>query len=150
VQLEYVFGIGEKDKRYFAGIKRNLEAVGLSQGEIYAQNLVQDYQPVETGKNKNWKETAEPWVEVLKKELDSFDPGRKIPVLVTAQIIIEVLSQNPVPSAKDIYMSRAEGIVEPEQSRLERKLIPFYRHYSYALGKDGYKKYRETVRGLVR
>jgi hypothetical protein len=149
VQLEYVFGIGGKDKRYFMGIKKNLAEVGLTQEEIYAQNLVQEYQMVETGKNKSWKETAEPWVEILKQELDAFDPGRTIPVLVTAQAIIEVLSHKTLPAPKAIYLSQSAGIVQPEENRLCRTLLPFYRHYSYALGKEEYKKYRETVKKIV-
>jgi len=132
------------------GIEKNLASIGLSQDEIYAQNLIQDYQSVDTGKNKDWKVTAEKWVEPLKKELDAFDPERKIPVLVTAQVIFEVLTDKKLPAPKEIYLSRADGIIQPDENRLGRTLLPFYRHYSYALGKEEYKEYRETVRGLVK
>jgi len=83
-------------------------------------------------------------------ELDALDPERKIPVLVTAQVILEFLSDKTLPSAKDIYLSNASGIVERDENKLGRMLLPFYRHYSYALGKEEYKEYRETVRGLVK
>ncbi|MBP7678804.1 MAG: hypothetical protein KA096_00100 [Bacteroidales bacterium] len=148
VQLEYVFGIGDKDQRYFAGIERNLGAIGLTRNDIYAQNLIPEYQEAETGKNKNWEATAEKWVEPLKIELDAFDPKRKIPVLVTAQVIFEVLTDKKLPAPKEIYCSRADGIVKPDENRLGRTLIPFYRHYSYALGNNEYKKYKEMLQGL--
>jgi hypothetical protein len=149
VQLEYVFGIGEKDKRYFAGIEKNLAEIDLKREDIYAQNLVQEYQPVETGKNKKWKETAEPWVEILKQELDAFDPGKTIPVLVTASVIFTALTDKELPEPKAIYLSQAVGIVKPDENRLGRKLLPFYRHYRYTLGKEAYKAYREVVKGIV-
>ena len=149
VQLEYVFSINGKDKRYFAGIARNLEEIGLSQDDIYAQNLIQEYQEAETGQNKNWEAEAEKWVEPLKQELDSFDPEKRIPVLVTAQVIFKALTDKKLPSPKEIYSSRADGIVQPDENRLGRSLLPFYRHYSYALSNVEYKKYKETVRNLV-
>ena len=76
-------------------------------------------------------------------------PERKIPVLVTAQDIMEVISEIPVPSAKDIYLSEGDGIVKPAESRLGRTLILFYRYNSYALGKDECQKYRDTVKRHV-
>jgi hypothetical protein len=124
VQLEYVFGIGEKDKRYFAGIKKNLTAIGLKREDIYAQNLVQDYQTVETGKNKNWKKAAEPWVEVLKQELYSFDPGRKNPVLVTARVILEVLSLKLLPAAKTSSFPRPKVLLNPNKAGSEGRSSP--------------------------
>jgi hypothetical protein len=148
VQLEHVFGINGKDKRYFAGIEKNLAAIGLTRYDIYAQNLIQSYQPEVTGKNMHWQEVAAKWVEPLKQELDAFDPGRKIPVLVTAQVIIDFLYKKQ-PSPKKIYLSQADGIVKADENPLGRTLIPFYRHYSYALDKEEFKKYRETVKRLV-
>lgn len=149
VQLEYVFGINGKDKRYFAGIARNLKAINLSQDDIYAQNLIRDYLPEETGKNKNWEATAEKWVEPLKKELDAFDPERKIPVLVTAQSIMEFLYNKSLPAAKDIYLSQASGIVKPGENKLGRTLLPFYRHFTYSLDKEEYINYREMLQKFV-
>jgi hypothetical protein len=149
VQLEYVFGINGKDKRYFAGIEKNLAVIGLTRNDIYAQNFIREYQPEETGKNIHWQEVAEKWVEPLKQELDSFDPDRKIPVLVTAQAAIEFLSNKPLPAPKDIYLSKATGIVKANENRLGRTLLPFYRHYSYALDKEEFEKYREALRELV-
>jgi hypothetical protein len=132
------------------GIEKNLAAIGLTRYDIYAQNLIQSYQPEETGKNIHWQEVAAKWVDILKKELDSIDPQRKIPVLVTAQIVIEYLSWEPLLSPKTIYLSKADGIVKPDENPLGRTLIPFYRHFAYSLDKEEYKKYRETVRGLIR
>ena len=50
---------------------------------------------------------------------------------------------------KDSYLSQVNGIVKPDENRLGRTLLPYYRHFSYALGKEEYAKYRETVRILV-
>ncbi|MBP7678799.1 MAG: hypothetical protein KA096_00075 [Bacteroidales bacterium] len=50
---------------------------------------------------------------------------------------------------KGSYLSQANGIVKPDENRLGRTLLPYYRHFSYALGKEEYAKYRETVRILV-
>jgi len=36
VQLEYVFGIGGKDQRYFMGIEKNLAALGLNGFTVYS------------------------------------------------------------------------------------------------------------------
>ena len=149
VQLQYVFGINGKDKRYFMGIEKNLNAIGLSRNDIYAQNLIQSYQPEETGKNLHWQDIAEKWVEILMQELDGFDPKRKIPILVTAQVVIEFLSMEPLPTPKEIYLSQADGIVKADENPLGRVLIPFYRHYSYAMEKEEFAKYRESVRRIV-
>ena len=50
---------------------------------------------------------------------------------------------------KDSYLSQATGIVKPDENRLVRILLPFYRYYSYALWKEEYEKYRETLRRIV-
>lgn len=146
VDLEYVFGINGKDKRYFQQIENNLSQIGLSRLEIYAQNLVQAYQPDETSKNTRWEALADKWWPVLKSELDSFDPARKIPILVTSERILEFLSLEPLPTAKEIYTGQADGIVAADENWLGRVLIPFYRHYRYGLSRDEYKCYRDSIR----
>jgi hypothetical protein len=45
---------------------------------------------------------------------------------------------------------QANGIVKPDENPLGRTLLPFYRHYSYALDKEEFEIYRESVRRIVR
>jgi len=148
VYLEYVFGINGKDKRYFQMIEKNLSAIGLTRFDIYAQNLVQAYQAEETNNNIHWESIAEKWLSILKNELDQFDKSRKIPVLVTAERIMEFLTMEPLPTPKEIYKGLADGILAADENRLGRVLIPFYRHYYYDLSKDEYISYRDKLRNF--
>ncbi len=143
-KFEYVFGIDSDDRRYFASIERNLKTIGLMRSDVYVQNLIQDYLKSETSKNKEWESIAEKWVSVLIKELDSFDPERKIPVLVTAEQIMKFLCFKSIPKAKDIY-SKTYEMSDFIDNSLGRRLIPFYRHYNYSLDKVEFEKYREAL-----
>lgn len=81
--FEYVFNIGGKDKRYFAGILSNLKKLELSLNDVYVQNLITDYQDEESSKNKKWLETAKTYIPARKKEFDAIDKEGKIPVFLT-------------------------------------------------------------------
>ena len=148
VKLKYVFGIESGDKRYFQQILKNLNQIGLTINDIYVQNLIQDYHKEDTSKNKAWEATAEIWLPILKKELDEFDPNRRIPVLITAERIMKFLFRKAVPEAGDVYSGAKPGIVDKENSKLERKLIPFYRHYQYSLEKVDYAIYHDCLKGI--
>jgi len=50
---------------------------------------------------------------------------------------------------KGSYLSQANGIVKPDENRLRRTLLPFYRHFSYALDKPEYATYRKKVKKFV-
>jgi hypothetical protein len=130
IEFEYVFGINSGDRRYFAGIERNLLAIGLSIENIYVQNLIQDYLPSETSKNKEWEKYAEKWLPITQKEFNKIDPSKEIPVLVTAERIMRFL-YSEVPKAKEIYSGSIE--VPFLNNKLNRPLIALYRHYNYSL-----------------
>lgn len=144
IQFEYVFGIDSKDNRYFASIERNLAVIGLARKDIYVQNMIQDYLIDETSKNKDWEKIAESWVPTLLKELDAFDPNRKIPVLVTAERIFNFLMDSKIYSAKEIYKGDIP-LSNFETNKLNRQLIPFYRHFYYSLKKEEWANYSQTI-----
>lgn len=144
IKFEFVFGIKSKDKRYFGPIESNLGILGLTQDDIYVQNIIQDYLSEETSKNKEWEKIAEDWVPVLLKELDDFDPNRKIPVLVTAEIVFNFLLNSRKYSTKEIYKGEVP-LSNFGNNKLHRPLIPFYRHYYYSLKKAEWAKYAHEV-----
>lgn len=145
--LEKVFGIGGEDKRYFASILKNLNAIELGLEGIFVQNLVRDYQENETSNNPAWLATAALWVPILQMELDALDPKRRVPVLVTGEIIMHALLLGVKPAAaKELYSGKAETPA-PETNGLGRQLIPMYRHHRYSLVKN--EDYSKKVKTLL-
>ena len=137
--FEYVFGINSGDRRYFASIERNLNAIGLTINDVYVQNLIQEYLEKPTAENKNWENDAASWLPVTKKELDEIDKTLKLPVFVTAERIMKFLYPE-TPKAKDIYSGLIQIPFTMNSNELGRPLIPFYRHFNYSLtGKPEYK-----------
>lgn len=134
IEIEYVFGINSGDRRYFASIERNLNAIGLTIDDVYVQNLIQEYLKAPTAENDNWKNDAERWLTVTKKEFDVIDPSGKLPVLVTAERIMKFLYPE-TPKAKDIYFGLVKVPVAGNLNKLERPLIPLYRHFIYELSR---------------
>ena len=131
--LTTVFGIGY-DHRYFSGILKNLNAVGLHLEDVYVQNVVRNYMIKETGSNKTWKLFAEHWLPDLKEELDLIDKSKKMPVLVTAESILKFLVKKGVKVEKaDTIYSNPVSPIPAENSKLGRPLIAFYRHPKYSL-----------------
>lgn len=147
-ELTNVFGIGSGDPRYFKVLLKNLETVNLNIFDVYVQNMIPEYLDKVTAENKEWEKIAEKWLPILEKELDVFDPDKKIPILVTAERVLKFLSLASVPEAGNIYSGQEPGIVEKKNSKLERKLIPFYRHYKYSLEKDNNPVYCKALRNL--
>jgi hypothetical protein len=143
--VEYVFDLG-KDKRYFNSINQNLNEIGLRLENVFVQNMVRNYMNKETSSNPYWDPYAEIWIPYVKQEFDSIDPHRKLPVFLTAHCILKILLLNPsdlgIPS--DYYLGLREIPILPAQNKLERNLIPFYRHSFYSL------KHRETYRDKIK
>lgn len=136
VKLDYVFGIGSGDARYFNPILANLQMIGLSLYDVYVQNLVQDYLPDVTSENKDWEKMAEKWLPVLQRDLDNIDKHKKIPVLATAERIFNFLTGEKI-SVEEIYRNdKSDNYtipISPQLNRLGRPLVPFYRHKKYSL-----------------
>jgi hypothetical protein len=133
--LSTVFGIGS-DPRYFRGILKNLNIIGLHLEDIYVQNVVQNYMSDETGKNKYWEVFAIHWMQNLREELKLFDNTESIPVLVTAERIMKFLVKDEkfIGNARSLYSQKACPIPK-EVSKLNRALIAFYRHNVYKLSR---------------
>ena len=143
--VEYVFDIG-RDKRYFNSINLNLKEIGLKLENVFVQNMVGNYMDKETSSNPYWESFAEIWLPVIKQEFDLIDPQRKLPVLLTAHCILKVLLLNPsdlrIPS--DYYNNIKDIPIHPGNNKLERNLVPFYRHSFYSLKKQ--ELYREKLK----
>lgn len=147
--LKTVFGIGGNDKRYFYLLEQNLKCVGLSLENIYVTNMIKGYLINETAKNKDWPKIAELWIPLLKRELDSFDPDRQIPVLATAEIIYKtLLHPGYFKKAEEYYLNDSE-FVRPEQNKLQRLVVPFYRHRKYRLDNQQFDEYKKKLVGLI-
>lgn len=147
IDFETVFNIDDDDgdDRYFAGILSNLKEIDLSLDDVYVQNLVSDYQDEESSKNKDWIRNAQGYIPGLIEELARIDPSVKTPVLLTSELLYKALlndGMKKVP-ARDFYEIKAEIPIPPGLNKLERPLIPFYRHRAYSLG--NYKGYSSLI-----
>lgn len=144
--LPYVFALESGDKIFNVFLKswgRSLQAIGLSFDVVYVQNLCRNYFEHETSKNKIWKEVAELWIPELKDELAMLDPS--IPILLTSEVLYDVLLKNPEAKVRAIefYELKAPIPINASDNKLDRPLIPFYRHYKYDITK--WEKYRNCI-----
>ncbi len=139
-----VFGINDGDDRYFNPILNNLERVGLSKSKIYVQNLVRNYCSKETSENEVWDLFAEHWLPVIKREFDDFfNPG--IPVFITAGKLYDFLVTSDESQGQGYdYCYKHLHLIPSEANKLNRTIIPFFRHNKYSL-KNNYPKYRNLV-----
>ena len=133
VQLKFAFGIGE-DYRYFNSILQNLLLIGLHLEDIYIQNMITAYQDSETASNKTWNTTAKDFLPARVKEFDSIDPHRSIPVLLTSErLYLVLINENfAVQKAHEMYET-ANIPIPAAANKLNRPIIPFYRHPRYNL-----------------
>lgn len=129
-EFEFVFDL-KGDKRYFASILKNLEAVGLCLDCIYVQNLVPDYQAKETAKNKNWPAIAAHEIPFRKQELDAIDPSGKLPVFLTSQHLYKVLLNNDLKPKTPAALYAEVSPIPASENKLGRPLVALYRHYKY-------------------
>lgn len=135
--LTKAFGIGDGDKRYFQSILTNLNAVGLSLEDIYVDNLIQDYLQSETSNNKEWELTAKINIPLCVERLDIIDKERRIPIFITAEIILKTLIKNVslLKKPKEYYSNPDIIPIKSNDNELFRPLIPLYRHQDYKLSK---------------
>ena len=143
-KISYVFDIGN-DKRYFNSINQNLSEIDLTIENIYVENMVRNYMDKETQANTKWELFADKWLPYIKQEFDKIDADRKLPVFITAEIILKFLSNNPFELGipRDYYNGFRKIPILPSQNKLERNLIPFYRHSFYSLKKQEF--YRDKI-----
>jgi hypothetical protein len=144
VELNYVFGIGQ-DHRFFSDILSNLQLLGLHLEDLYIQNLVTEYLDEETGKNKFWEAAANKHLAARKTEFDTIDSTGQIPIFLTAERLYHFLLKKGEKKwkASELYALKTEIPILSDANKLERPLIPLYRHFQYNLMK--WPEYMENV-----
>ncbi len=155
IHFPYVFAhnyAGNEFKQFIKMHMEQLKAIDLKWETVYTQNLCRNYFDLETGVNKIWKKVAEEfWVERMKEELSVFDP--KIPVLLTSQLLLEVLGDKKTSkyTAPEIYECKREIPIPADKNKLGRPLIALYRgknpnyKVSYHLKYKEWDKYRKSI-----
>jgi hypothetical protein len=148
--LTKVFGIGDSDARYFQGILRNLKEVGLGLEDIYVDNLIRDYLEFESSEYKLWEPVARANIPNCLRRLDSMDKKRKLPVLLTTEVLYRVLTGSDFISAEQFYLHPEKIPVAPDTNKLKRQLIPFYRHKDYSLFIQKWNQYRIRIMDILK
>jgi hypothetical protein len=138
------------DKRYFAGIKANLEALNIEMGTIYVQNLVTEFQHYLTSeKPKKWEEEAVNCIDERRDEFHKADPTKKVPVFLTSYLLYKVLVILPkgekLKTAAELYKTDGDVFIPAEANFLGRPLVPLFRYYKYS--SKNKKEYFEKVKG---
>ena len=120
-------------------------------------------------KNNDWCKVASEWVDLLIKELSEIDKENRLPVLVTSQYLllplINVGHEDVINKASFYYKDQdfsGKGYIRKEQNKLQRTVIPFFRHCAYILDEnemenrmknDNIRKrnraYRESLRNFI-
>lgn len=158
-KFEFAFALEGTNPRYnqfISSHQKNLNTIDLKWNNLYVQNLCLNYFQKETSKNlKLWKQTVrEFWTYQLYNELSIFPIT--IPVLLTAQCLLEVLAfggYEKIP-AIDFYECRSPIPVPADKNLLGRPLIPFYRGLnprikkSYNLSSGNWITYQQQIREL--
>ena len=150
IRFDTVFGLLGEDKRYFAGINRNLDAVGLTLDNVYVQNLCQNYFTKTTYEQKaNWWRASGVWYTFLRNELEElFDDT--VPILATSEIILKRFvhfDQEP----PNYYYNNPD--ILPLDAGLytsKRMVLPFYRHWRYNLNKEEWTLYRNKIKSIFK
>jgi hypothetical protein len=141
IKVNVVFGIGE-NSRYFNCIHQNLEQLGLSLDNVYVQNVVRNYMYREARSNPYWNQFAEGWFPYLAEEFEMIDPFKKLPVFVTDERALKFLLHDSydIGMPGEYYSGEKFIPVLPEDNKLERNLVPLYRHPAFRLEKQEYYK----------
>jgi hypothetical protein len=153
-QIRYVFELETyKEKRnnpYFDPTLNNLESVGLGLDTVYVENLCRNYFHKITYHNKDvWKQAAAFWIPLLVAELDQKCSNKTMPVLLTTEILYQILinDESQAKTAKELYARDGLVPVPADQNKLGRPLIPLYRHYEYELKR--HTEYRDRVKKIL-
>jgi len=150
--FKHVFDLGGPDLRYFSAIRKNLVELDLDyETDIYVQNLVVEYQPAETTRNKNWNNEALKSIDQRRKEFDDVDPNHRVPVFLTSERLYKVLMNagEPLLPAQELY--KQESVMIPaDKNKLGRPLIALYRHpkYNYSRQIDYFNRVKNALNQL--
>jgi len=148
IEFEYVFALERKNNKFNSFLKKwddSLDNIGLSFDTIYTQNLCRNYFSKETTKNPIWIEAGKFWITYLKDELNKFNEN--IPILMSSEIIYKVLLINPkdYKKAEFLYSNPQLIPLEKELNKLNRPLIPFYRHKNYDIKNPKWEEYKSKL-----
>ncbi len=150
-RFQYVFCLEKGfDSPYFTQFRKNLEEVHLTLQNLYVQNLCRNYFTLDTLDHRyHWLRCARLWLSSLKSELDTVDPGRRLPVLISAHILLKALTTGRCQEAE--YYYRSGKFVDIRNNVLGRTLIPFFRGGAgkYDLSTDTWKDYKMQVAHAV-
>lgn len=150
-RFDYVFalpdGVGYHFENFVAAQSRQLSLINLTWGDVYTQNLCQNYFTKESSDNPDWNCAAEYWIKILTAELEQFD--KNIPVLLTSELLYQVLLKNKVKRVNpiNIYNNPETIPIPPDDNKLGRPLIPLYRPSRYNL--KLWKEYRAKVTEVI-
>jgi hypothetical protein len=149
ILFKTVFDIGGHDPRYFMSIRKNLIALDInSEADVYVQNLVTNFQPAETSKNKNWNVDALMSIPERKIEFDGVDSMCRIPVFLTSERLYKVLMNDdePLLSASALYQEQ-DVLLPAEKNKLGRPLIALHRHprYNHKSQEPYFKRVKEVL-----
>jgi len=152
-QLETVFGIEGvgKDGRYFTGILKNLNEVGLKLTDIYVQNLCRNYFYKETKKNDIWYDAAAHWRKTLNEELNQLGIPQSVPVFLTAEELYRALvnEKHTARQCKEFYQTPELIPIEPSENYLERPLVPLFRGGAGYYNLKNWENYRNRIVELL-
>lgn len=147
--LTKAFGIGDGDARYFQVILKNLKEIGLCLEDVYVDNLIQDYLEFESSNYKLWEPVARSNIPNCLDRLDTIDKKRKLPVLLTTEVLYKVLTNSDFISAEQFYLHPIKIPVPAEENEIRRLLIPFYRHKDYSLLIPKWNSYRIRIMDIL-
>lgn len=146
LRFDTVFDLNGEDNRYFSGIKRNLQAIGLSLDNIFVQNFCQNYFTKTSYDQKaNWRRASGVWYQFIRDELDErYD--RSIPLLITSELIMKRYIDQDIIEKNTYYYDNPEIVpIESNEIISGRKVFPFYRHWKYNLTRSEWKEYRKRL-----
>jgi hypothetical protein len=159
-KIEYVFDLNpdasRRNRQYSWIIESNLNSIGLTWDNVYAQNLCKNYFNDVTSKQKsNWLLASKVWLEELRHELDIVRGiSQNIPILATTNYITMAMIKLPgLYQEPATYYGKEHRIHVPlhaDQCELERPLIPFYRSTRYYLKNKKRTAYREYISSLIK
>lgn len=80
-----------------------------------------------------WIRVAIEWITQLKQELDELDSERKLPILITSEYLIPPLVYDKYDLYSASYYYKRCKFITKDQNKLQRTIIPLFRHCTYIL-----------------
>ncbi len=147
--FEYVFGLNNSKRNYKGFLESNLKILpNLDLNNLYIQNLCKNYFTKVTSENKSWRDIAKHWAPLIKEEFDNIFE-KNVPVLISAEVILDVVLIGSEKKQKADYYYKNACFIDESINIFDRVLIPFYRNHNYRLLMwDDYKNKIDSFFGL--